>query len=285
MERVELEADLRRAIEKKEFVLHYQPIIDLESKQMIGMEALVRWNHPIRGIIPPNKFIPVAEETNQIVPLGKWILDEACRQAKIWQTQHSGEPPLSISVNISIRQFQQEALVEMVDAALKKSGLAPETLVLEITESLMLQNTEVTIKKLQELKKLGIRLAIDDFGTGYSSLSYLQRFPLDILKIDKSFIDKISQSKEGIAVARAIIMMSDTLCLKTVAEGIEHADQITALQNLGCGLGQGFHFAKPLNQEDMNAFVLKAIANKKSDWLFDQIMQENGGLTDELAIS
>lgn len=265
MERVELEADLRRGIENKEFTLHYQPIIDLKSKQMTGMEALVRWNHPTRGLIPPNKFIPIAEETNQIVELGKWILDEACHQAKIWNNQYDKEQSLTISVNLSIRQFQQDKLIEMIETALTKSGLPARCLVLEITESLMLYNTEATIKKLQELKKIGIRLAIDDFGTGYSSLSYLQRFPLDILKIDKSFIDKISQSKEGVAVARAIIMMSDTLQLKTVAEGIEYPEQITTLQDLGCGLGQGFHFAKPLTTEDMNEFLLKSTLNSKND--------------------
>lgn len=255
MERIELEVDLRRGIEAKEFTIHYQPIFDLHSKAMLGMEALVRWNHPRIGMIPPMKFIPLAEETNLIVPLGEWILGEACRQMQEWRDQHDGALDVSVTVNISIRQFMQKELVEIVSKALKKSGLPPRSLILEITESFMLQDTEATILKLHDLKKLGIRLAIDDFGTGYSSLSYLQRFPIDILKIDKSFVDKLGQGSEGNAVARAIIMMGDSLNLRTIAEGIEHPEQIVALQSLGCEAGQGFHFAKPLTKEDMDAYL------------------------------
>jgi diguanylate cyclase (GGDEF)-like protein/PAS domain S-box-containing protein len=275
IKRVRLEADLRQAIEREEFVLHYQPIVDLRSERMIGMEALVRWNHPERGLIPPLEFIPVAEETNLIVPLGRWILDEACRQASAWQTQYNGESWLSITVNISGRQFQQNTFVKTVAATLAKSGLAPHSLILEITENTVLGNTEAMSKKLREIKDLGVRLAIDDFGTGYSSLGYLQRFPVDILKIDKSFIDKIDHGKEGAAVARAIITMGENLHLKTIAEGIETPEQIAALQNLGCELGQGYHFAKPLNKEDMNRFLSKANLARQKGWSANQIIHEN----------
>jgi diguanylate cyclase (GGDEF)-like protein/PAS domain S-box-containing protein len=256
MERIELEGDLRRGIEDKEFTIHYQPIFDLQSRKMVGMEALVRWLHPRFGLLPPMKFIPLAEETNLIVPLGEWILGEACRQMQEWRGQFGSVADVSVTVNISIRQFMQKELVDIVAKALKASGLPPQSLILEITESFMLQDTESTILKLHDLKKLGIRLAIDDFGTGYSSLSYLQRFPIDILKIDKSFVDKLGQGSEGNAVARAIIMMGDSLNLRTIAEGIEHPEQIVALQDLGCESGQGFHFAKPLSKEDMDAYLV-----------------------------
>lgn len=255
MERIELEDDLRRGIDQKEFVLHYQPILDLSTNGMLGMEALVRWVHPKFGLVQPMKFIPLAEETNLIVPLGAWVLREACRQVQEWREQYNGKLDFSVTVNISIRQFQQKELVDMVGRALIASSLPARCLILEITESFMMQDTEATIAKLQLLKDLGVRLAIDDFGTGYSSLSYLQRFPVDILKIDKSFIDKLGQGSEGNAVAKAIIMMGDSLNLKTIAEGIETPDQIGELQSLGCGAGQGFHFAKPLNREDMEAFL------------------------------
>jgi diguanylate cyclase (GGDEF)-like protein/PAS domain S-box-containing protein len=255
MERIELEEDLRRGIDHHEFVVHYQPILELSSNDMLGMEALVRWIHPKYGLLSPLKFIPLAEETNLIVPLGAWVLREACRQVQEWREQFVSEKDFSVTVNISIRQFQQKELVDMVSRALLASGLPARCLILEITESFMMQDTEATIAKLQLLKDLGVRLAIDDFGTGYSSLSYLQRFPVDILKIDKSFVDKLGQGSEGNAVAKAIIMMGDSLNLKTIAEGIEHPEQIGELKSLGCGAGQGYHFAKPLNQEDMANFL------------------------------
>jgi diguanylate cyclase (GGDEF)-like protein/PAS domain S-box-containing protein len=255
MERIELEEDLRRAIENEDFTIHYQPIVDLQSRTMLGMEALVRWCHPKFGMLSPLKFIPIAEDTNLIVPLGEWILNRACRQTQGWREEHAGYLDISVTVNISIRQFQDPGLMEMVEQALFNSGLPPRCLIIEITESFMIQDTEATIEKLQNLKKLGIRFAIDDFGTGYSSLSYLQRFPIDILKIDKSFVDKVGLGTEGHAVARAIIMMGDSLNLRTIAEGIEQPEQIVALQTLGCEAGQGFHFARPLSAEDMDLFL------------------------------
>jgi EAL domain-containing protein (putative c-di-GMP-specific phosphodiesterase class I) len=270
LKRAELETDLRRAVERSEFVIHYQPIMDLKSDLIMGMEALVRWNHPQHGLLGPDEFISIAEETNLIEPLGRWILEEACCQAHIWRTRFGYDEALSITVNISSRQFQDDTLVDTVAAALEKSGLSPDGLILEITESTMLRSTDDTITKLHELKALGVRLAIDDFGTGYSSLSYLQRFPVDVLKIDKSFIAKICQGTEGAAVARAIIMMSDTLHLNTIAEGIESPNQITALQELGCGLGQGFHFARPLDVDAMSSF-LKTTREKPKSWILQEI--------------
>lgn len=259
MQRMELEADLRHAIYEREFVIHYQPILHLDSGKLIGMEALVRWQHPKFGLLPPMSFIPLAEETNLIAPLGEWILTEACKQMESWRRQFAFDDELSVTVNISIRQFQQRELTELVKSALEKTGLPPDRLILEITESFMMQDKESTIRKLTELKQLGIRLAIDDFGTGYSSLSYLERFPVDILKIDKTFIEKISSNGEGTAVARAIIMMGDSLKLKTIAEGIEHPEQIDALKKLGCEAGQGFHFARPLTEAAMEEFLKKLV--------------------------
>lgn len=264
MQRIELEADLRRAIDEREFVIHYQPILNLETGKLLGMEALVRWQHPKFGLLPPMTFIPLAEETNLIVPLGEWILTEACNQMEQWRREFSFDDDVSVTVNISIRQFQQRELTEIVKSALEKTGLPPRQLILEITESFMMQDTECTIRKLTELKELGIRLAIDDFGTGYSSLSYLQRFPVDILKIDKSFIEKISNNGEGNAVARAIIMMGDSLKLKTIAEGIEHPDQIDALKKLGCEAGQGFHFAHPLTDRAMQELLEKTYGENRT---------------------
>ena len=284
VKRVQLEADMRYGINHKEFEVYYQPIVELNSVRVIGMEALVRWNHPKFGLIPPLDFIPLAEETGLIVPLGRWIIEQACSQASAWQKQFGYGGQLSITVNIGSRQFQEESLVETVAAALADSGLPPNSLILEITESTMLINTESTIKRLNDLKGLGIRLAIDDFGTGYSSLSYLQRFPVDILKIDKSFIDKISHGKEGAAVTRAIITMSDTLCLKTIAEGIESPAQQSELQNLGCEFGQGFHFAKPLRSADMSEFLRKSTSRNEENWPDAQNIPENSGIEPTAAV-
>lgn len=255
VKRLRLESDMRSSIEARQFEVYYQPIIELDTERVMGMEALVRWNHPEHGLIPPVDFIPLAEETGLIVPLGKWILNEACLQAARWQTEHGRGSDLSITVNIAGRQFLDDSLLGDVEQALANSELPPHSLVLEITESTMLANTETTQNKMIQLKALGIRLAIDDFGTGYSSLSYLQRFPVDILKIDKSFIDKIVSGKEGAAVARAIITLSETLHLETIAEGIENVGQQHELQGLGCELGQGYLFAKPLKARAMSEFL------------------------------
>jgi diguanylate cyclase (GGDEF)-like protein/PAS domain S-box-containing protein len=253
--RAELESELRAGIENGEFEMVYQPIVDLESGNITAMEALIRWHHPRQLEIGPEEFIPIAEESDLMPRLGHWILNEACTQAASWQSEFELATPLDLTVNISSRQFLDDGLVEAVRSAIQVSGLDPHNLILEITEGTMLGNTEATINKLKDLRLLGLRLAIDDFGTGYSSLSYLHKFPIDVLKIDRSFIEKINEGHEGAAMARAIISMSETLQLDTIAEGIETPDQIATLKDLGCELGQGYVFAKPLNKVDMHGFL------------------------------
>jgi diguanylate cyclase (GGDEF)-like protein/PAS domain S-box-containing protein len=251
VQRLEIEADLSRAISDGEFVLHYQPIVALEDQSISGVEALVRWQHPERGLVPPNDFIPVAEETGLIVPLGRWVLHEACLQAARWQAAYRAHPPLSISVNLSPRQLLDRDIIAHVQEALEASGIPPETLTLEITESALVQDTEITIARLHALKALGVRLAIDDFGTGYSSLSYLQRFPVDVLKIDRSFLDV--ERNANPALVRAIVEIGRTLELDTVAEGIEHNEQLTQFRALQCRHGQGYLFARPAGHADITA--------------------------------
>jgi diguanylate cyclase (GGDEF)-like protein/PAS domain S-box-containing protein len=257
LERLELRGDLERALDREEFLLEYQPIVSLEDGKSVGCEALVRWHHPVRGLISPATFIPLAEETGLILPLGRWVLQEACNRMRAWQLE-TGEL-LSLSINLSARQFEQSGLSEEVTWALRDSGLAPNDLVLEITESLSMENTEVTISKLAELKGLGVGLAIDDFGTGYSSLAYLKRFPIDSLKIDKAFVDGVAMGAEEAALANAVVRLSDSLGLRTVAEGIEHHDQVEALIRLGCVFGQGYYFARPLSAEDFRDFLLQGM--------------------------
>jgi diguanylate cyclase (GGDEF)-like protein/PAS domain S-box-containing protein len=240
-ERLDLEAALRAAIEKHELKLFYQPIVNLRTGGIHGMEALVRWEHPQFGRLLPQHFIPMAEETGLIVQLGAWVLGEACRQLRIWQATYP-EVPLAVAVNISGRQLQGSGLAAALRQTLTSSGVEPSSVVLEITESVLMQQTEAVLDRLQQLKALGVRLAIDDFGTGYSSLSYLQRFPIDILKIAKPFVEDVGQGAERSALARAIVGLGETLKLETIAEGIERGEQRAALIELGCILGQGHHF-------------------------------------------
>ena len=240
-ERLDLEAALRAAIEGHQLTLFYQPIVALQSGAIYGVEALLRWEHPQFGRLLPQHFIPLAEETGLIVQLGAWVLGEACRQVHEWRQKFT-DLPLAISVNISGRQLQGTGLTEALRQTLHSSGVEPSAVVLEITESVLMQQTDAVLERLQQLKVLGVRLAIDDFGTGYSSLSYLQRFPIDILKIAKPFVEEVGQGADRSALARAIIGLGDTLRLRTIAEGIERAEQRAALLELGCTLGQGYHF-------------------------------------------
>ena len=240
-ERLDLEVALRAAIERRELTLFYQPIVHLRTGAIYGAEALLRWDHPQFGRLLPQHFVPLAEETGLIVQLGVWVLGEACRQLHVWQTSHP-DTPLAISVNISGRQLQGTGIVDALRETLTSSDVDPACVVLEITESVLMQQTDGVLERLQQLKELGVRLAIDDFGTGYSSLSYLQRFPIDILKIAKPFVEEVGQGADRSALARAIVGLGDTLKLQTIAEGIERTEQRAALIALGCPLGQGHHF-------------------------------------------
>jgi diguanylate cyclase (GGDEF)-like protein/PAS domain S-box-containing protein len=238
-------SQLEHALAHDEFVVHYQPIVDLPSGRLTGVEALVRWRHPQRGLLGPNTFIPLAESTGLIVPLGRWVLRQACRQAVAWHQNLPGAEQLRVSVNLSPRQFQYAGLVGDVQEILVESGIDPRQVILEITESLLMQDTDATITTLEQLRALGVQLAIDDFGTGYSSLSYLKRFPVNILKIDRSFVNGITTDPEDATLAEAVVQLGRALHLQTVAEGIETADQQAALRMLGCEYGQGYLFAKP----------------------------------------
>ncbi|MBI2237205.1 MAG: EAL domain-containing protein [Actinobacteria bacterium] len=246
LQRLELKAGLQRALENHEFVLHYQPVIELETGNITGVEALIRWNHPTRGMMAPLEFIPLAEETGLIVSIGRWVLEEACRQARGLHEHYPMDPPLHMAVNISARQLQRPELVAEVAKVLMDTGLEPSALILEITESVMMRDMDLSIQRLGELKELGVQLAVDDFGTGYSSLNYIQRFPVDILKVDKSFVDAMNTDARKSALTATILKLAEDLELKPVAEGIERADQLDRLLELQCDLGQGFYFAKPL---------------------------------------
>jgi EAL domain-containing protein (putative c-di-GMP-specific phosphodiesterase class I) len=257
-ERLALESHMRRAIERDELRVFYQPIVRLDDASVVGFEALVRWEHPQLGLISPADFIPLAEETGMIVPIGAWVLEEACRQVKTWQDDHCADRALLLSVNVSARQFQGPDLVETVAAVLERTGFDPTSLKLELTESLMMQDVERTIQRLHELKGLSIQLAIDDFGTGYSSLAYLRRFPISVLKVDQSFIHRLGTGAQDDAIVRSIVTLASDLGMQVVAEGIETVEQLTALRALKCTYGQGYYFSRPLPAQHAEAFVTAA---------------------------
>jgi diguanylate cyclase (GGDEF)-like protein/PAS domain S-box-containing protein len=252
VDRLRRTTDLQRATDFREFELYYQPIVRLADGGLVGHEALVRWNHPERGLLLPGEFIPLAEETGLIVALGRSILHEACRQTRLWQVQHSCAQEFRMSVNVSAKQFQHVDLVADVATALRESGLHPQSLILEMTESILVENVEAIILRMWELKEIGVSLAIDDFGTGYSSLSYLRDFPVDILKLDKSFVDDLSSPTENGALAESIVLLANKLHLQTIAEGIETNEQLEVLRSFGCQLGQGFYFARPLTSSQVD---------------------------------
>lgn len=253
MDRLELEADLRAAVDAGDIRVEYQPIVHLETGDLYGVEALVRWHHAARGHVAPSRFVGIAEETGLIVPIGRQVFREACHRAHEWGMRRKGAQPMRMSVNLSGRHFQEESLVTDVQEALRESELEPWALTLEITESVLMQRSDVTLDTLLALKALGLRLAIDDFGTGYSSLGYLQQFPIDMLKIDRTFVDPVAMPGSDPVLARAIIALGRTLGIETVAEGIERPEQRWGLRAMGCTLGQGFLFARPMTADDLAA--------------------------------
>ncbi len=243
-ERLTLENSLRRALERDEFELHYQPQVDIGSGQVVGAEALIRWRHPEMGLISPDRFIPIAEETGMILPIGEWVLRTACVQNKAWQ--EAGYPPLHVAVNLSGRQFKQKNLLRMVEQVLSETALDAEYVELEITESVFMDQAAEAIATIGDMRKLGLRLSIDDFGTGYSSLSYLKRFPIDTLKIDRSFVHDITTDQDDAAIVKAVIALAHSLKLMVIAEGVETAEQLDFLREHGCDEIQGYYFSRPL---------------------------------------
>jgi diguanylate cyclase (GGDEF)-like protein len=253
--RLELETSLRRAVVRGEFRVHYQPLVHFERSEVIGFEALVRWEHPERGLTPPVEFLSIAEETGLIVPIGAWVLQEACAQAARWAAESSSARPLTVSVNLSARQLADPEIVSVVEAALTAAGLDPSLLVLEITESVLMDNRDRAIAVLQALAAQGVRIGIDDFGTGQSSLGYLKVLPVHVLKIDQSFIDGLGKDPEDSAIVAAVVTLAHALGLTVTAEGIETSGQLQALRELGCDLGQGYYFARPQPGEIVRALV------------------------------
>jgi EAL domain-containing protein (putative c-di-GMP-specific phosphodiesterase class I) len=251
-DRLTLEMDLSDALASDQLFLVYQPTVDLQSEQPIGAEALLRWRHPERGLIGPDVFIPIAEESGLIVPIGRWVLEQACQQAAAWSAQGHR---LGISVNVSGRQLDHDGLIDDVRSALTASGLPASALTVEITETALMRDADGAARRLLALKDLGVRLAIDDFGTGYSSLGYLRQFDVDCLKIDRSFVRGIAGSSESAALINTLVRLGKSLNLDTLAEGIEDQDQLRALQRQSCDHGQGYLFAKPLEPAALSEFL------------------------------
>ena len=252
IEQLSLRNGLRRALANAEFVLHYQPQINLASNTVIGVEALIRWNHPELGMVPPGRFIPVAEDSGLIVPISDWVLREACRQAAFWAK--SGGPRMTVAVNLSAVQFKRGDVEQSVIAALEESGIDPSLLELELTESILITDTENVLDTVKRIKQLGVKLSIDDFGTGYSSLSYLKRFQVNTLKIDQSFIRDLATDPEDAAIVSAIIQMAHNLGLTAIAEGVETQQILDQLQAFGCDEAQGYFYARPMPAEDVPAY-------------------------------
>ncbi len=251
-QRMELEMDLRGALERKEFRLVYQPTLDLSRMAPTGVEALIRWHHPERGLVQPDAFIPLLEDTGLITEVGRWVLMEACRQAAAWRGEGH---PVTMAVNVSARQLDSDQLIADIEAALAAAQLEPQALTIEITETTLMRNVEETARRLIRIKDLGVRIAIDDFGTGYSSLAHLQKFPVDALKIDRSFITGLKHNKEGETLIHTLVQLGKALSIETFAEGIEEDDELTLLQAEDCDSGQGFLFSRPLDAEDAATFL------------------------------
>jgi diguanylate cyclase (GGDEF)-like protein len=256
VQRLDFEAALRRAVIRQQFTVRYQPVVELPGGKLAGLEALVRWDHPERGLVMPGEFVALAEDTGLIVPIGRWVLHAACQAARDWQRRFPLQPHPFLSVNLSVRQLQQPDLLEDVAGALDASGLDPDQLMLEITESVLAADQEAMLERLSGLRALGVHLAIDDFGTGYSSLAYLRHLPVDVLKLAKPFVDGLLHGAEEAALTNAILRIADLLGLRVIAEGIEQEAQALELARLGCPYGQGFHFARPLDQFAVEALLV-----------------------------
>jgi EAL domain-containing protein (putative c-di-GMP-specific phosphodiesterase class I) len=268
--RLQLESDLRQAIEQKEFCVYYQPIISLQTGRLAGFEALVRWNHPRRGLVAPADFIPVAEETGLIVPIGQWVLNEACAQVRQWQIDSPSHRSLSLSVNLSARQVAQPDLLQRIKDALETSKLNPHCLKLEITESVVMENAEAAAQMFKQLRSLGVQLSIDDFGTGYSSLSYLHRFPLNYLKIDRSFVMRLTTDNDN-----AIVRTISTLARNLGMEVIETEEQFQQLKMLGCEYGQGYLFSRPVGNDGVEHLLAQdSKRDREIDLNLDQTADE-----------
>jgi diguanylate cyclase (GGDEF)-like protein len=255
LRRLEMENELRRAINHEEFRVHYQPKVSMDTGGIVGMEALVRWDHPEHGLINPNEFIPLAEETQLINPLGRWVLQEACRQAQEWRRRYPDYSDLVMSVNLSVRQFKQPNLISELSEILRETGLDPRGLQLEITESIVTDDLEYTVDLLQKLKILNVQLGLDDFGKGYSSLTTLKQFPLDDLKIDKSFVEGIGQNVQDTAIVQLMVDLAHTVGMQAVGEGVERVEQLVRLREMGCDLAQGFYLSKPLSGKEAEALL------------------------------
>ena len=253
--RLQIETDLRHAFERDEFFLHYQPIVSIAEGRIVGAEALIRWRHFERGIVSPATFVPVAEDTGLVVPLGRWVLKEACRQAREWQS-YGAAGHFGISVNLSVREFAQPDLVRAVAAILEETGLSPSSLKIEITESAIIGQKHPAIETVEQLRALGVGIHLDDFGTGYSALSYLHRLPLDAVKVDRAFTSSIDLEERPLHVVKAIVSLAHAIGLEVVAEGVTNQRQLDLLRDMGCDLAQGFYFSRPCNTEEMVALMM-----------------------------
>jgi len=255
IERLQLETDLRKGLERQEFVLHYQPILSLTSNSIVGFEALLRWQHPERGLVSPADFIPITEETGLIVPLGTWVLKEACRQMSIWRSRFHENPPQAMCVNLSCKQFSQPNLVAKIVEVLQEAGLPAECLKLEITESALMEDPKSATQILTQIRELGVRVGLDDFGTGYSSLSYLRSFPIDTIKIDRSFVSQMDQTMENAEIVETIVALAHNLAMDVVAEGVEKPEQRDRLRELTCEYGQGYYFSRPVDSKAIEVLL------------------------------
>jgi EAL domain-containing protein (putative c-di-GMP-specific phosphodiesterase class I) len=261
-ERLQVEADLRKGLERTELEVYYQPFYSLDEQRIVGAEALVRWRHPTNGLISPMRFIPIAEETGLILPLGRYVLEQACGQARSIRDRLGVDLP--ISVNLSPRQFQESGLLSQVAAALDAKGLPSESLIFEITESMVMEDLSGAREVMKKLNRLGVRLAIDDFGTGHSSLAYLKQFPVHEVKVDRAFVQGVAESPVDSAIVRAVIDLANAIGISTVAEGVETTDQVTGLRNLGCRVAQGFYFSQPLRAEEFDNLLSSHFAGNEA---------------------